>query len=892
MISLNVIREPDEFCQPCGLFKLCQSPVMNGEGSESPDILFVGEAPGGDEDKQGIPWCGEAGSELRQAVEDVGIDIKKCRFTNAVRCRPPNNDIKKYPDAVTHCKPHILREIRATAPKVVVLLGNTAIKSLLNRQGILRLHNQVIDIGRLKFVCMFHPAYLLRNDTPDTRRKFLDALRTVKFLVNPKTAKLTKKRNHTVIMDRVMLKEHVDMLKKQPYVATDIEANTLSPFAVYREPKIAVVGFAWSKDNACAFPLEVRTGLKGCKVSHAEVAEGVREVYHCRDIRFLTWHGKYDFGYPKVKYNIWMGGKLAPLTCYFDGMLASYALDERSGIHGLKDWASRAGMPNYDLPLRQYTLLNKGANHEEGGDITLVPADILYPYNMDDCLCTFRCFLLQRKLLKEQGLWKMPFKFPLRQISWIAGMMEINGLGVSLTRNRELDQIFTERMRELDARLRKYKEIRILQKRVDEKLMGEIYLRVKHYKRKVPSVKRKVLELFANKVEHINLNSPEVKRALLFDVLDYESLAETSTKLPSTERWILEELFKKYRHPAVGDLIRMGTYTSADSKYIAPIPGWIGSDGRVHSTMMPHGTRTGRLSSRDPNLYNLPARGKLTEELMSQFIPRGADYVGVKHDSKQIELREMADRAKDKVMIKEFNDGKDPHAMGAQAAYEYTEKEWAKLPKDTQKDLRGNAKNAVSFGLIYGRDAPALALDFGWSIKKGEEFKRRYFEKYNGIAAYLEAERERLLKHGESISHYNRHRRLDAQVHSEDIGKSNHAIRELINSPIQGDASDINIIAAYRMERWLRKHGMKTRVILYVYDAVWLDAHKRELEIVISKLHEFMTDRDFIQAMTGWKLSVPLDTDCSLYEKNFGHGTELEHTNIPGQFVIPKHFLR
>src|SRR6266576_455930 len=887
MISLNIIREPDQFCEPCGLYKHCKSPVMNGEGSESPTWMFVGEGPGAEEDEKGIPFCGESGVELRQGIEDVGIPIAKCRFSNAVRCRSPNNDLKKFSKAIDYCQPHILREIRATRPKVVVLIGNSAIKSLLNRTGILKLHGQVIDIGRLKFVCMFHPAYLLRNNTPNTRRLFLDALRVAKREASTKSISAKSDRIHTVIRDRKMLQEAVEVIKKTEYPATDIEGSTLSPFFKHRKPVIGVIGVANDDKHSFEFPIHVRTGLEGCNVSPTEMLEGVKEIWEDQNLKWCVWNGIYDIGYTGVLHDVWLGGK-DNRAAYFDGMLASYALDERKGLHKLKLWSSRVNMPNYEQLLEQYKMVHP----EAGQNYTLIPADILYPYNGDDCIATRRLFFLQRKKLKEEGLWNRPFKFPLMWIAWIAMMMQINGMKASEERNRELDSLYRKRISKLDDQLYSFPAVKELQKQEDEELMLEFYERVKAYKKSVPSVKKKVLDLFKNrKIEPVNLNSPDVKRKLIFDILNYESLAETKGKQPSVERWIVEELYKKHKDPLLGAIVKRSQYASAHSKYILPvISDWIGIDGRVHSSHLPHGTVTGRLSSEDPNLYNLPARSSLTEELMSQFVPRNENYVILKQDSKQIELRLIADRAKDKVMIAEFRAGKDPHAMGAQAAYEYTEEEWNRLAAKLRKKLRDICKNAVSFGLVYGRLAAALAADFGWSLRKAEDFIGRYFAKYHGIKAYLENERERILEECLSISHNNRHRRLP-EAQSENIGIQNQAVREGINAPVQGDASDINIIAAYRMQKWLLKHHMKTKVINYAYDAVYTDCHRGELKAVSRKLHFFMTDRKFLEKMVGWKLNVPLDTDCAVGDQNMGAMIELEHTKIPGQFVIPKTLL-
>ncbi len=206
-------RIVDKNCEKCGLWKLCKSPRMEFEGSKHPKYLFAAEAPGAIEDEEGLPFQGDAGQILRQAIEDVGIDPQDCAFTNNVHCRPPENNLKAFPQAPELCLPNLLREIHSLRPKVVVLIGAVVVKSVLHKSGILSLHGQVFGTGDMKYVCIFHPAYLLRNDTPGTRQKFRDALKTVKSLVEgQKHKKGEKKRERIIIYDRKTAYEIVDEL--------------------------------------------------------------------------------------------------------------------------------------------------------------------------------------------------------------------------------------------------------------------------------------------------------------------------------------------------------------------------------------------------------------------------------------------------------------------------------------------------------------------------------------------------------------------------------------------------------------------------------------------------------------------------------------------------------
>jgi len=881
LVVLDQPRKPDEFCEPCGLYKTCNSPIMEGEGSQNPVWLFIGEAPGAEEDEDGRPFIGESGLLLRETLEALGFPLQKCRFTNVVRCRPPDNSLERYPKAIEHCRPHVLREVRATNPKVVVLLGNSAIRSILNKTGILRLHGEAIEAGSRTFVCCFHPAYLLRNDTPATRRTFRQALQFAKRLgeKKPKTEKLRK---HEYIRDRKMLQEYTDYIRTKSSVATDLEGSTLSPFARNRKPEIGCVGFAWSADEGVCYPVQGRNRVK-ISVSPEEVLEAVQDIWEDENLKHVAHFGKYDFVYAAVLHDIWLGGKRGFQGYYADTGMMSYTLNEERGAHGLKEWAWRIGMADYDLKKRQYCLANPQHDPERGGNLIYVPADILFSYNIDDCIACFRLFELLKKRLEKKGLWEHPFRFPIMWNNWMSAMIEIQGVNISWKRNRQLLDIFESRIQKEDKKLHAYPEVRDLKQMRDLELMERLYQRVKKYKRPPVSIKGKVLELYERhkKKNPINLNSTDNKRDLLYDVLGYAPPWYTKKlNQPSVEKAAIEEVYRKHPNKVLRSLIRRSGFVSSVDKYIGPIPEWIGTDGRTHSHYNPAGTVTGRVSSEDPNHENLPKRGELASELRSQFVARGEKYGMLEQDQKQVEMRLFCDRAGDDVMREEFEQGKDPHRMGAAAGFEISEKE-------VTKEQRTEAKSAVSFGLLYGRQAPALAADFRKSVKWAERFISNYFGKYDDCLEYRLEQERYIKKHGEVVSHFHRYRRLRSLLETGEEAKIAQAVREGINAPIQGDASDITWVAGNRFHRWLVKHKMKSRVVIINQDAVIVDYYKPELADVLENLWRFMTDRKFIEKMVGWHCTVRLDTDA-LIGPNLGAMQELEHGHSPGEFLLPK----
>jgi len=869
-VKLDIIREPDEFCRPCGMYKQCETPIMNGEGSDDPIWSFIGEAPGGEEDDEGYPFIGESGQLLREMIEAIGIDLQKCRFSNVVRCRPADNDLTKFPNAIDHCRPHILREIRATNPKVVVLLGNSAIESILHKRGITRLNAQVFRAHGRDYVCGVHPAYVLRNKNPQTTAMLRDALLLASNLGKPKKHK-GKEFSHEYIRDRKMLQEYVDMLKKKTFLTTDIEGSTLSPHNKEIKPQIACVGFAWDIRSAVCFPVQGRVGVK-VTVSPEEVMEAVGELWTDPDIKFALHFGKYDYVYTAVLH------KIRIKNYWMDTGLGSYALNVYKGGHGLKDWAWKLGMGGYELEMRTFQRENKIMDPEEGGNMVYIPAKILYPYNMNDCIADFRLALYLYKKLKKENLWNHPFKFPLMYHLWTAAQMEITGLKLDLKRNGELLEEYPKIVKGKEDKLRTFPEVKELEQIRLRELIKETAERVHSYKRPVANPKERILELVKRHREPVNLNSTDNKRELVFEIMDREPLWDTpSGDNPSTEREVLEKLNAKKKSKVITLLLQMGEYSTSYSKYIKPIQKWAGLDGRTHTTYRPSGQVTGRVSSADPNHENLPKRGRLANILRSQFVPTNDDYFLMASDEKQIEMRLFADRAKDDMMIEEFNAGKDPHRMGAAIGFGVSESK-------VTKEQRTASKSMISFGLLYGRGAPALAADMGWSIRRAEKFISDYFGKYDDCYAYRQEVEEFVRKHKYVLSYFGRRRWL-LGVDSDEDKIVHEALRQAVNTPIQGDASDITWSAAWRMSKWLQKYRMKSKVVIVIHDDITMDVYRKEAQDVLEMKYKFMTDRKWIEKMTGWFCEIPFDIDVSV-GRSLGAMKELERKG-KSEFILP-----
>jgi uracil-DNA glycosylase family 4 len=886
--------QPDDDCLKCKLYTLCNSPIMPGDGAEQPIFLFVGESPGENEDEYNRPFIGRAGELLREVIVEVGIQLKYCRFSNAVRCHPPDNNLKAYPDAVELCRPKILREIHRRRPKIVVCLGNSAIKSVLNKSGITKLNGMVFEGNGRYYVACAHPAYVLRN--PAYIRRFRDAISVARNLLDRVPGQApTEKVHHSIIYDRQMLKEHTDFLKKQRDLVADIEGSGLSAWDSRVTPRLGCAGFCWEKGHAVLYPMHARIGMK-INVSVEEVEEACDEVWRS-DANFTMHFGKYDYVYYRKLRKVRMKHFVD------DTGLMSYALEPEAGGHGLKNWAWKLGLGGYEREKEAYCAAHPEADPElAGGDFTKVPLPILGKYCLwdNDVAWRLKPVLLER--LHQTKRYEKPYRFPIMWHNWTASVMERNGLPLDVDCNNRLLTEFPETIKGFETKLLAFPALIKLEKQHKLDYMRECWERVKNYKRPVKNPDQRTLEIYKKSYEPLNLNSKDLLRELLFNILKLEPGKKTpSGKKFSVDKNVLDDLLKAvtYENSRNGHskeaneilelVITRNQHDSAYSKYIVPIqkmdgkkPPWLGTDRRTHTTYMVHGQTTGRVGSEKPNHENLPKHSKLAAILREQFCASGPEFFLLEADEKHLEARIFCDDAKDEVMLAEFLRGEDFHVNGASALFRVP-------PAKVTKEQRQKAKSAVSFGLLYGRTAHALAVQMGWSDEEADELVEAYFEKYWRAREY-QAETEQYIVDNEHSrpSHFNRTRRLPG-ITSDDKIVYYEAVHEGINAPIQGDGSDLTWCAGHRMAEWLENNRCRTQLIITVHDAIGLNVHRAEKDEVVPQLCKYMTDLNFLYEKLRWKLGPPLLLDISV-GPNLRNMTECEANRKTGEFYFPANF--
>ncbi len=356
-------------------------------------------------------------------------------------------------------------------------------------------------------------------------------------------------------------------------------------------------------------------------------------------------------------------------------------------------------------------------------------------------------------------------------------------------------------------------------------------------------------EIYEQAGEEFNINSPKQLGAVLFEKLQLKNGKKTKTGY-STGADVLLKL--KDEHPIIGLILDYRSKTKLKSTYVDGLVSCVRSDGRIHSRFNQTVTATGRLSSTEPNLQNIPTRTAEGREIRKAFIPK-EDCIFVDADYSQIELRVMASISGDESLIKAFNSSKDIHAITASQVFDVN-------PEDVTPELRRRAK-AVNFGIIYGISSFGLGEDLGISRKEAKDYIDKYFETYSKIKEYLDSCVEDAKKDGYVKTMMGRIRPIP-ELSSSNFMQRSFGERVAMNSPVQGTAADIIKIAMIKVSRELKSRKMKSRLILQIHDELLIEAENSEEEEVKELLRKNMEEAVSLAV----PLYVDVHTGMSLYD--------------------------
>lgn len=490
------------------------------------------------------------------------------------------------------------------------------------------------------------------------------------------------------------------------------------------------------------------------------------------------------------------GLEVTPLG--FDTMIAEWLLKPDSRNLGLKNLAwVRLGHEMREIE----ALIGKGKNQ---GTMDEVPIRDAALYAVDDAVTVLG---LMPQLQTEMKSAQAEQLFNQIEMPLVEVLADMEMAGV------EIDTEFLERMSErLESRLEQ------LERQVHEKVG-----------------------------EPINLNSPKQLSEALFETLEIEpprNARRTSSGYYSTAAGILEAL--EDEHEVVAWILEYRELSKLRSTYVVALLEQVNPEtGRVHTSYLQTGTRTGRISSSDPNLQNIPIRTEIGRQVRDAF--RAAPgYQLVAVDYSQIELRVVAHMSQDESMLAAFRADQDIHATTAAAIYN--------VPLEAVTKRQRRHAKAINFGLIYGMTPYGLVRSTGLTLAEAENFVDTYFEKFPGVKRYLDGIRQKAAQQGYVETLLGRRRYFPGLKNIRNRQRRDRQEREAINAPVQGTAADIMKIAMLRVDEALRQAGLSARMLLQVHDEVVLECSQDQVGKTVSVVCQAMED--------AYELDIPLRTDA------------------------------
>ena len=555
------------------------------------------------------------------------------------------------------------------------------------------------------------------------------------------------------------------------------------------ETDIVGISFSWQKGIGYYLP------IKNNKSVHEKSFEILKPFFESTEIIKVGHNIKFDIQVLH-KYNVKVSSPI------YDTMVAHYLInpDMRHNLDTLSE-----SYLNYSPISIESLIGKKGKNQISMRDVSI---DKITDYASEDADITLQLKSIFDKEIEVNNLSKIFYDIEIPMIN-VLSEMETEGIKIDTSYLEKLDKEFEEDL---------------------EKLKKEI---------------------FKKSGEEFNLNSPKQLGEILFDKLKLVSKPKkTKTGQYSTSEEVLSSLAND--HKIIEDILEWRSLDKLQNTYVKSLPNEVSSlTNRVHSSFNQTVTTTGRLSSNNPNLQNIPIRTANGQKIRRAFIPRGSDYILMAADYSQIELRVIASMSNEKNMIDAFVNNQDIHTMTASKIYNVD-------PENVTREQRGNAKT-VNFGIIYGVSAFGLSQQTDLNRSESKVMIDNYFLNYPGLKKYMSDQIDFARNNGYVETIMGRRRYLQ-NINSQNNMLRSSSERNAINAPIQGSAADIIKIAMININSELKKQSLKSKMLLQVHDELVFDVHKSEKDQI----------KDIVKTTmeSAVKLKVPLKIDLE-FGKNW-----------------------
>lgn len=603
-----------------------------------------------------------------------------------------------------------------------------------------------------------------------------------------------EKLNYTTIENFDQLNSFVNQLHSSKQFTFDLETTGVDPMRA----EIVGLSFSWKKAEAFYIPVISTSNLKSGDLFATEekfkglpaknVLDLLKPILENPEIKKNGQNAKYDM-------LVLSRAGIDVHGLDFDTMVASYVIDPSLRQHNL-DALALAYFNYQKVPTKE--LIGVGKNQITMAD---VPVEKVSFYACEDADFTQRLRTEMEPKLIEYDLKPL---FDEVELPLLSVLMDIERNGVSLD-----VKLLSDMSKELEQRLVELTEA-----------------------------------IFKSAGQQFNINSTKQLAEIMFDRLGLPVIKRTKTG-PSTDVSVLEALAKEHQLPR--ELLEFRQYSKLKSTYIDALPKLINPiTGRVHTSYNQTVAATGRLSSSDPNLQNIPIRTEIGRKIRKAFVPADKNHVLFDADYSQIELRIMAHLSEDPTLLKAFQDEKDIHRETASLVFDVPMAE-------VTDDMRRRAKE-VNFGIMYGMGVYGLASRLDISHEEAEEFIQNYFANYPNIKEFMNLSQERAREKGYVTTLLNRRRYLP-EIHSDNRRVREFAERNAINTPIQGTAADLIKVAMIKIHNRMKAEKLSSKMIMQVHDELVFEVPNDEIEtmqkLVVTEMENAIELKVPIKVETG-----------------------------------------
>ncbi len=599
-----------------------------------------------------------------------------------------------------------------------------------------------------------------------------------------KISGMESSREYVTIKTEAELKQMIEEIRKAGILSFDTETDSIHPV----EANLVGMSFSIRENSGWFLPLQSQGLFGGDYPDHSVSIPMVKPILEDEKIKKVGQNIKFDLLVLKR-------AKIELRGIYFDTMIASYLLNPAERRHNMDDLAEK--YLNYKtITYKELTGTGKNAI-----PLSEVPLERLAEYATEDADITFRLYKLFKPMLEKENLTTLFETIEMPLLSVLADM-EYAGVKIDTAHFEKMKKTIVERVKEVEK------------------------------------------QIYSLAGQEFNINSTKELSSILFDKLQLKTARKTKTGF-STDIQVLETL--KGSHEIIDYLIDYRTLSKLHSTYIDSLPKMINRyTGRIHTSYNQTIAATGRLSSTDPNLQNIPIRDEFGGQIRKGFVPEKG-FLLMSADYSQIELRLAAHYSNDANMISAFRDKIDIHSMTASSVFGVS------IP-DITPDMRRQAK-IINFATIYGVSPYGLSQQAEISMKEAAEFIKIYFQTYPGFRNYIDTTIEFAKEHGYVQTLMGRKRPVP-EITSETHFRREGAERIAINTPLQGTSADMIKIAMINIAKEMTDKKLRSRMIMQVHDELVFEVHEDEKELMEDMIRDKMEN--------ALKLNVPVIVEIGI----------------------------